>query len=185
MNGVVAKDLISEASVPKEDQAKPRKRRSARLSREEEAVKRPERVRLKENAAQDKERVEEKERRGEVETVSVVEDPQKIALPFSDTPVIKRNKEFRRQASQGHRRSSTGLRGRRASTLIESGSDGERLHHSNSIVVTGRRGLTIHSITTPRRASCRVLQTYRGRRVVRASTDEAAAGLVRFSRVGR
>ena len=127
---------------------------------------------------------EEQERRVEVETAGAVEDTQKIALPFSDTPVIKRNKEFRRQASQGHRRSSTGLRGRRASSLIESGSDGERTHHSNSIVVPEQRGLTtIGSVTTPRRASCRVLQTHRGGRVVRTSTDEAAAGLVRFSRV--
>jgi len=44
----------------------------------------------------------------------------KIALPFADTPVITRNKEMRKN-SGGHRRSSTGLRGRRASSLIESG----------------------------------------------------------------
>lgn len=44
----------------------------------------------------------------------------KIALPFADTPVITRNKEMRKN-SGAHRRSSTGLRGRRASSLIESG----------------------------------------------------------------
>jgi kinetochore protein Mis13/DSN1 len=48
-----------------------------------------------------------------------------IALPFADTPVIKRNKEMRaahggRNSSQ-NRRSSSGLRGRRASSLIDSG----------------------------------------------------------------
>lgn len=57
--------------------------------------------------------------------VSTVQDTTKIALPFSDTPVIKRNKEFRQHGSKGHRRSSTGLRGRRASSLIDHGSDGE------------------------------------------------------------
>lgn len=45
----------------------------------------------------------------------------KIALPFSDTPIIKRNKEMRKGGGSGHRRSSTGLRGRRASSLIDSG----------------------------------------------------------------
>lgn len=56
--------------------------------------------------------------------VATVEDIQKIALPFSDTPVIKRNREFRQRGSKGHRRSSTGMRGRRASSLIDNGSDG-------------------------------------------------------------
>ncbi|KAK8241865.1 kinetochore protein-like protein Mis13 [Phyllosticta capitalensis] len=45
----------------------------------------------------------------------------KIALPFADTPIIKRNKELRKGGGSGHRRSSTGLRGRRASSLIDSG----------------------------------------------------------------
>ncbi|OCK79386.1 hypothetical protein K432DRAFT_330320, partial [Lepidopterella palustris CBS 459.81] len=45
----------------------------------------------------------------------------KIALPFADTPIIKRNKEMRKGSGQSHRRSSTGMRGRRASSLIDSG----------------------------------------------------------------
>ncbi|KAF2873596.1 Mis12-Mtw1 protein family-domain-containing protein [Massariosphaeria phaeospora] len=45
----------------------------------------------------------------------------KIMLPFADTPVITRNKEMRKGTKEGHRRSSTGLRGRRASSLIDSG----------------------------------------------------------------
>lgn len=43
-----------------------------------------------------------------------------IALPFSDTPVINRNKELRKKGA-GARRSSLGMRGRRASSLIENG----------------------------------------------------------------
>ena len=43
----------------------------------------------------------------------------KIALPFADTPVIQRNKDMRKGSGQQHRRSSTGMRGRRASSLIE------------------------------------------------------------------
>ncbi|EFY90085.1 Mis12-Mtw1 family protein [Metarhizium acridum CQMa 102] len=45
----------------------------------------------------------------------------KIALPMSDTPIINRNKEMRKKGGKGNRRSSLGSRGRRASSLIESG----------------------------------------------------------------
>lgn len=46
----------------------------------------------------------------------------KIALPFADTPVIRRNKAMREgKSGKGQRRSSLSLRGRRASSLIESG----------------------------------------------------------------
>lgn len=49
----------------------------------------------------------------------------KIALPLADTPVIQRNKEMRKEAKSEKggkgRRSSLGMRGRRASSLIDSG----------------------------------------------------------------
>jgi kinetochore protein Mis13/DSN1 len=46
----------------------------------------------------------------------------KIALPLADTPVIRRNKEMREgRAGKKQRRSSLGMRGRRASSLIDSG----------------------------------------------------------------
>ncbi|OJJ44380.1 hypothetical protein ASPZODRAFT_144951 [Penicilliopsis zonata CBS 506.65] len=45
----------------------------------------------------------------------------KIALPLADTPVIQRNKEMRGTKSGKQRRSSLGMRGRRASSLIDSG----------------------------------------------------------------
>ena len=46
----------------------------------------------------------------------------RIQLPFADTPVIKRNKEMRKaSADNGHRRSSSGMRGKRASSLIDEG----------------------------------------------------------------
>ncbi|KAL5119978.1 hypothetical protein ACEQ8H_002076 [Pleosporales sp. CAS-2024a] len=56
-------------------------------------------------------------------TVAKKRDPnaQRIMLPFADTPVINRNKEMRKGSKEGQRRSSTGLRGRRASSLIDSG----------------------------------------------------------------
>ena len=43
-----------------------------------------------------------------------------ISLPFSDTPIINRNKELRKKGNV-NRRSSLGMRGRRASSLIENG----------------------------------------------------------------
>ncbi|KAL7801175.1 Mis12-Mtw1 protein family domain-containing protein [Trichoderma afarasin] len=60
----------------------------------------------------------------EEEDMSIVETaerPTKIALPMSDTPIINRNKEMRKKGGNGSRRSSLGSRGRRASSLIESG----------------------------------------------------------------
>lgn len=51
----------------------------------------------------------------------------KIALPMADTPVIQRNKELRGgKSDKGQRRSSLGLRGRRASSLIDSGASNGR-----------------------------------------------------------
>ena len=44
-----------------------------------------------------------------------------IALPFADTPIIKRNKEMRKASADTNRRSSSGMRGKRASSLIDEG----------------------------------------------------------------
>lgn len=54
------------------------------------------------------------------ESADSTNQPTIITLPFSDTPVIDRNKEMRKKGT-GTRRSSLGLRGRRASSLIENG----------------------------------------------------------------
>ena len=53
--------------------------------------------------------------------VEISFDATKIALPFADTPVIRRNKEMRKGVENGYRRSSLGNRGRRASSLIDGG----------------------------------------------------------------
>jgi len=51
----------------------------------------------------------------------------KIALPVADTPVMQRNKELRGgKSDKGRRRSSLGLRGRRASSLIDTGASNGR-----------------------------------------------------------
>ncbi|KAK0635599.1 Mis12-Mtw1 protein family-domain-containing protein [Bombardia bombarda] len=49
-------------------------------------------------------------------------ESRQIALPFSDTPIINRNKDMRKKGGvSGSRRSSLGMRGRRASSLIDNG----------------------------------------------------------------
>lgn len=81
-------------------------RRSARLSGEKEQIKTPEKPKPTAN----------------VETKTQTQATKKIPLPFADTPVIRRNKDMRKKTTEhGHRRSSTGIRGRRASSLIDSG----------------------------------------------------------------
>ncbi|KAE8351717.1 Mis12-Mtw1 protein family-domain-containing protein [Aspergillus coremiiformis] len=54
----------------------------------------------------------------------------KITLPMADTPVMQRNKELRGAAKsgKGNRRSSLGMRGRRASSLIDSGASNALPH---------------------------------------------------------
>lgn len=53
--------------------------------------------------------------------VEISFDATKIALPFADTPIIRRNKEMRKGVENAYRRSSLGNRGRRASSLIDGG----------------------------------------------------------------
>lgn len=71
----------------------------------------------------------------------------KIALPFADTPVQNRNKQMREKAAgkQKSRRSSSGIRGRRASSLLDSGnSNGEScmaLSTSSNIINTNASNL--------------------------------------------
>ena len=61
-------------------------------------------------------------RQGTTPSSAAQPQPQMIALPFSDTPIINRNKEFRKKGgASGGRRSSLGMRGRRASSLIDNG----------------------------------------------------------------
>lgn len=57
-----------------------------------------------------------------------------IQLPFQDTPVNNRNKQMRKaSAENGHRRSSSSMRGKRASSLIDEGrGNGESVAFSSS-----------------------------------------------------
>lgn len=44
-----------------------------------------------------------------------------ISLDFANTPVIRRNREMRKASKDGNRRSSAGMRGKRASSVIDEG----------------------------------------------------------------
>ena len=79
----------------------------------------------------------------QLQTVEKAKDTTKIALPFADTPIIRRNKEMRKGAENGHRRSSLGMRGRRASSLIDSGKS-----NGNTLMCKGKKRsvLTEHQL---------------------------------------
>jgi len=77
----------------------------------------------------------------------------RIALPFQDTPVIRRNKEMRKSSADGHRRSSFGMRGRRASSLIDEGRGNGK--HSPIIPTSSR---VLPSLAVLRAKTCRASQ---------------------------
>ncbi len=75
----------------------------------------------------------------------------KIALPFADTPVIRRNKAMRENKSgKGERRSSLSLRGRRASSLIDAGNS-SALPHSEVEVSNFYKHIESEGLPEPRR----------------------------------
>ena len=75
----------------------------------------------------------------------------KIALPFADTPVIRRNKAMRENKSgKGERRSSLGMRGRRASSLIETGNS-NALPHSEVEIPDFYKHIESEGLPEPRR----------------------------------
>ncbi|KAI9715350.1 MAG: hypothetical protein M1812_005995 [Candelaria pacifica] len=87
---------------------------------------------------------------GEAERVEVPRDTTKIALPFADTPIIRRNKELRKGGGQGHRRSSIGMRGRRASSLIDSGTS-NAVPHKEVEVSDFHKHISGQGLSEPRR----------------------------------
>ena len=72
----------------------------------------------------------------------------KITLPMSDTPIINRNKEMRKKGTT-NRRSSLGSRGRRASSLIESGQTA--LPHKDVKTSQFYKHIEADGLTEPRR----------------------------------
>ncbi|GAB1313935.1 hypothetical protein MFIFM68171_04145 [Madurella fahalii] len=128
------KSSLAAAPVPQEEEPpapKPKARRKAR----EPPEKQPQQQRRQANGARQAEAYEgdydqpnlvggreEETPRPDVSGTSSGTQSQMIALPFSDTPIINRNKEFRKKGgASGSRRSSLGVRGRRASSLMDNG----------------------------------------------------------------
>ncbi|KAL2834860.1 Mis12-Mtw1 protein family-domain-containing protein [Aspergillus cavernicola] len=71
----------------------------------------------------------EEPRNGFVSPEPVQPGTSTIALPLADTPVIQRNREMRgKKSAKGSRRSSLSMRGRRASSLIDSGASNALPH---------------------------------------------------------
>lgn len=136
------------SNVPAEEGVEKPRRRSARHSGEHSAPSPPP-LNPKKRRVKDKEPGDHKTRKREDASTAAHdrEEPQegnepvgvsprversheitKVSLPFADTPVIRRNQEMRKGSGDGQRRSSLGMRGRRASSLIDGGkSNGRKL----------------------------------------------------------
>lgn len=80
--------------------------------------------------------------------MDISKESTKILLPFSDTPVINRNKELRK-TNGGRRRSSLGLRGRRASSLMNSGHSA--IPHANVDSAQFYKHIEAEGLSEPRR----------------------------------
>ena len=132
----------SPSAAPVEDVGKTAKRRSARHSGEHENADPPALIvkkRRKDRASSefrndhegershtDTERAKQEPQQDHTQPIEISFDATKIALPFADTPIIRRNKEMRK--TNAARRSSLGMRGRRASSLIDTGkSNGNKI----------------------------------------------------------
>lgn len=103
---------LSDEHPPAEKQPSPHKRSHAASHANTERSPSPDKARPL--------TVEKKRRKG-ANGVDEEEKTMRIQLPFQDTPIIRRNKEMRKTSGDGSRRSSGGLRGHRASSLIDEG----------------------------------------------------------------
>ena len=101
------------------------------------------------------------------------DDPssRKIALPFSDTPIINKNKELRKKGG-GSRRSSLGMRGRRASSLIENGHSA--IPHREVGAAEFYKHIEAESLLEPRRM--RQLLTWCGERSLSEKPPHGSRG---------
>ncbi|KAL2038124.1 hypothetical protein N7G274_009071 [Stereocaulon virgatum] len=132
------KSVGSPSAEPAQSESRVGKRRSARHSGEHESAENadPPALQVKKrrkdrnsgemkpdeegkDSHEDRLRTEQDPHQNSTHLVGYTFDVTKIALPFADTPIIRRNKEMRK--TNGSRRSSLGNRGRRASSLIDTG----------------------------------------------------------------
>lgn len=146
----------STSAAPAENGEKPAKRRSTRYSGEHENADPPAlpvKKRRKDRASSelkpdhrgershtDNERARQGPQQDHTQPIEVTFDATKIALPFADTPIIRRNKEMRK--TNAIRRSSLGMRGRRASSLIDTGK-------SNGSVIIGALKVSTLTVNQP------------------------------------
>ena len=131
------KSIELPALEPMENTPVEKRRRSPRNSGEHQTTADPPPIQVKKRRVKETKRVDPKTSEGDLPNTTDTQqdsrpaktsghqeisfDVTKIALPFADTPIIRRNKAMRKGAENGDRRSSLGMRGRRASSLIDSG----------------------------------------------------------------
>lgn len=162
------KKLSSTPAPTSDDSAAPKRRRSARLSgdKDEVAAEKVQQAKVQKTTRPKKavsprpaepEHDDSPQRVGGEIRVERKREPTRITLPFADTPIIKRNREMRAEkskASSNSRRSSTAMRGRRASSLIESGtSNGRRNALSSTPMYKTAKNVRVYSSTHGKSAS--------------------------------
>jgi kinetochore protein Mis13/DSN1 len=159
-----------------DDSSAPKRRRSARLSgdRDEVAAEiQPAKVQKPSRSKKavsprpaEAEHDDSPQRVGGELRVEKKREPTRITLPFADTPIIKRNKEMRAEkskASSNSRRSSTAMRGRRASSLIESGtSNGRTSTISSTPMYKSARNVRVYSSNNGKSASGSCVSSAKG-----------------------
>nr|OQO19491.1 hypothetical protein B0A51_11537 [Rachicladosporium sp. CCFEE 5018] len=104
----------------------------------------------------------EKKRRKLAERAEEEEKTTRIALPFADTPIITRNKDMRKAGGETSRRSSSGMRGKRVSSLLDEGR-GNALPHAEVATTEFYKHISA-DLTEPRRM--RVLLGWCGSRAL-------------------
>ncbi|KAH8808084.1 Mis12-Mtw1 protein family-domain-containing protein [Xylogone sp. PMI_703] len=102
-----------------------------------------------------------------------------ISLPFTDTPKMNRNKELRKKGSTA-RRSSLGLRGRRASSLIDNGHSA--IPHREVATTDFYKHIEAEGLSEPRRM--KQLLTWTGERALgpKTSHGDVDAGAISAAR---
>ncbi|OQO09851.1 hypothetical protein B0A48_04203 [Cryoendolithus antarcticus] len=122
----------------------------------------------------------EKKRRKLAERPEEEEKTTRIALPFADTPIITRNKDMRKAGGETSRRSSSGMRGKRVSSLLDEGR-GNALPHAEVATTEFFKHISA-DLTEPRRM--RVLLGWCGSRALppkpEAPKDKSAEAQAEF-----
>ncbi|KAL4998321.1 Mis12-Mtw1 protein family-domain-containing protein [Aspergillus recurvatus] len=133
-------------------QLQPQSERSKRSTRKRNEGEQVQQVPVEKKRKKDRpSKSHEEQRDGLVSPEQLQAGTATIALPVADTPVIQRNREMRgKKSGKGSRRSSLSMRGRRASSLIDSGAS-NALPHDKVNTAEFYKHIAADGLVEPRR----------------------------------